>query len=1003
MATDYHAARPGWWFTCAVLLLLLVASPAAAQYAQLQVLLPGESPAPGTTLGKNGAPTPQTVGEPFTVTVRACDAGWNTVTAITHQVALDATDETASLPASVTLSGGEASFSVTLNATGSFTFSGDDLTDTTIPVAQSASVTAFLLAGFEFDRINQKNQYAGQAMNITLTAVDPSGDPVPGFAGQIRLRQITSFGEGRISPDLVNMSGGSWTGNVTMYRADETAINRGNVNILAEFVNDPTKNGTSDPFSVHPGNAARVQLVVPGQDPLPGSVDGVSGNPASQAAGQAFAVSAFLTDQYWNPLPGSDQVRITSSDPQFTPVSGNLNNGFREFTVALNTTGTQTLSITDQSNGSIQGMTTVGIAVGFSSAQQFIINGIPAGVTAGEAVPVTIIAADQGGNQVPTFNGDARLSANTGPGSITPEDISFTNGQWSGDMVFRGAGGAVSFTCSDFSSPPHTGTSSPFVVSAGPLAGLQVLAPGEAPAGGTVSGVSGLPTPQNAGSSFSFTVRAVDAFWNRVPGSTNQVALSSSDSFAGIPEEITLVNGERAVNGTLYRAGVQTITATDLDSTDVGSHTSTGIPVDAGAHAAIVLVAPGESLAPGAEEGRDGTATDQSINFAFTVTAYATDAWYNRVYGVTDIVRLTSGDPLAQLPGDTPMVDGRADMSMRLSTGGFQQITAQDVSQPGFAPSTTQVRAISSGFHLEAEITPTTVAAGDPFQLTVKVTNDAGSVIQEFNSSVTLTVQNASSGNPGAGTLLTTEFQLLQGQRTVSQTYTRAEPIVIVATDDAGNVPAVTEVLTVTPGAPAQVVLESDPPWVRGNKTSNVTATVVDAFDNGVPGQPVQFSLVGGGGTLTALENTTDGSGAARAEFLSPRTPQISRMRAASNALVTELDIETALVDPNAPGGTVTNYPNPFHPGESPTTIAYKLADDATVTMRVFTLSGDLVLQREFVAGTVGGTVGLNEIVWDGKNGDGTTVATGGYVVELRAEGSGETLHLMRRKVGVVR
>ena len=32
-----------------------------------------------------------------------------------------------------------------------------------------------------------------------------------------------------------------------------------------------------------------------------------------------------------------------------------------------------------------------------------------------------------------------------------------------------------------------------------------------------------------------------------------------------------------------------------------------------------------------------------------------------------------------------------------------------------------------------------------------------------------------------------------------------------------------------------------------------------------------------------------------------------------------------------AAGGTVTNYPNPFHPDEAPTTIAYVLDDDARV------------------------------------------------------------------------
>jgi len=40
-------------------------------FAKLQVLVPGESAAPGTVNGKTGTPTAQTAGTAFTVTVNA--------------------------------------------------------------------------------------------------------------------------------------------------------------------------------------------------------------------------------------------------------------------------------------------------------------------------------------------------------------------------------------------------------------------------------------------------------------------------------------------------------------------------------------------------------------------------------------------------------------------------------------------------------------------------------------------------------------------------------------------------------------------------------------------------------------------------------------------------------------------------------------------------------------------------------------------------------------------
>ena len=126
-------------------------------------------------------------------------------------------------------------------------------------------------------------------------------------------------------------------------------------------------------------------------------------------------------------------------------------------------------------------------------------------------------------------------------------------------------------------------------------------------------------------------------------------------------------------------------------------------------------------------------------------------------------------------------------------------------------------------------------------------------------------------------------------------------------------------------------------------------------------------------------------------------------IRASAMGLTGDLNLQTALVDPTAPGGYVTNYPNPFHPPTQPTTIAYQLADNARVSLRIFTLNGSLVRHESFESGTPGGTVGLNEWAWDGRNGDGRLVASGGYVALMEAQGNGETLHVMRRRIAVVR
>ena len=989
---------------CFAAMFLLAAHPAgAAAFTRLQILLPGENAAPGTTTGKTGTPRTQTVGVPFTLTVRACDDSWNTVTTVSDAIQLLSSDASATLPPVAQLSSGQRLFTVTLNAAGTFTFQAHDQTDQTIPDGASAGVQTLALQGFVFSTVNQKNQYAGVPMAISVRAVDPQGNTVTGFSGSVRLQEITSYGTGRVSPDSVTFSGGTWSGSVTMYRADETSINRGNVNLYAYLGSAPSKNGTSDPFTVHPGTFHRVQIIAPGQTPLPGSVSGLTGTPASQSAARAFSVTIYSTDDYWNPVPSADQVRVTSSDPAFTPASGALSNGSSSLSVTLNTVGTQTLTVNDQTNGSILGMTSAPISVIPSAADHFEFATITSPVTAGVPVSVTVRAVDASGNTVPAYSFDALLIANTGSGSISPELITFTNGIWTGLVTFRGAGGAVRVTCSDFTSPPHTGTSNSFVVQPGPFSGLQVLLPGQTAQGGTVNGKSGTPTGQSAGAVFTLTVRAVDQFWNLVPGVNDSIRLGSDDAFAQMPAETLLANGQVLIPIRLYKSGQTRIWASDPVTAGITPDTSSAVTLTGGPFAKVLILAPGESPAPGTATGRTGTATDQSINYSFNVTVLAADSWWNPVGGVSDVVHLTSGDPLAQLAPDAPMVDGRVDMSVRLATGGFQQISVSDVSNPTKTGSTTQVRAISSGFHLEASVSPASAKAGENFTLTVKVTNDAGSVIQEINSFVTIEVQNANSRAPGRGTLYVTQFQLLQGQRTVAENYTFAEPIILIAHDDAGNAPGVTNPIVITPGNPAAVHLVSNPSWVGGSKHAAISAQLVDEFENGIPSQAMAFSLLSGNGSLTVVDSVTDSAGFARADFLSPRQPEIDHLHASSSGFFADLMLETAFVDPGAPGGTVTNYPNPFHPPLQGTTLAYKLDDPATVTIRVFTQGGDLVRRETFPSGATGGITGLNTWVWDGRNGAGNVVASGGYIVLVEAQGAGQTLNVMRRKIAVVR
>jgi hypothetical protein len=975
----------------------------AGPFARLQVLLPGESAAPGTASGKSGTPNPQTAGVPFFVTVNACDASWNLVPSVTHTIRILSSDASASLPASAQLVGGTGNFLVILNAGGNFTVYAHDQSDVTIPDGASSAVRSIILQSLEFGSI-PRSQTAGVPIATTITARDPNGDVVSGFSGAVRLRELTSFGDGRVSPTMVTLSSGQWSGSLTVYRADETAPTTGNVVIAGEVDGHPSQSGTSNGFVVHPGSFHSLQIVMPGQSPLPGSVSGISGIPASQTAGRSFTVNVYATDDYWNQVPSGDAVRLASStDPADTPVNGTLSAGFRQLSCTFMTVGTQTLTGTDQTNASITPMTSAGVQVVPNAADNFAFSAIPSPQVAGVPFTITIRATDPSGNTVYDYAGDAVLGSNTGSGTSTPAVITFVAGVWSGPVQVFAAGSSVRLTCTDFSTPARTGTSGNITVNPATFTKLQVLLPGETARSGTADGKDGTPNAQMAGTPFPVTLRAVDNYWNVVSGIGDRIALTSTDEFAGLPAETTLVSGQLVFPGRLYKSGAQTITAHDASISGITDNTSGSVTVVGGPFARVLVLAPGELPAPGTTTGRTGAAIDQSINYAFTLTVLATDQWWNPVTGPTDVVHITCADSLAQVPADQTLINGRAEMSLRLASGGYQRVTVSDVTNPSRTGSTTQVRAISSGFHLVASVTPATARAGDPFTLVVKVVNDGGAVISEINSSVSIEVRHATADVAGRGTLSTPDFQLLGGQRSITETYTRSEPIVLVAHDDAGNAPATSNPITITPGPPSAVRLASSPSWVGGNKHGTLTARVVDAYENGVPDRSVTFALLSGAGTLTPTDSLSDVNGNVRADFLSPREPEFDRIRAASGSFSQDLDLQVAFVDPHAGGGYVSSFPNPFHPPVEGTTIAYKLDDRATVRIRIFTQTGDLVREQSFASAASGGMAGLNQWVWDGRNGNGAVVASGGYVALIEAQGAGQTLNVMRRRIAVVR
>ncbi len=79
------------------------------------------------------------------------------------------------------------------------------------------------------------------------------------------------------------------------------------------------------------------------------------------------------------------------------------------------------------------------------------------------------------------------------------------------------------------------------------------------------------------------------------------------------------------------------------------------------------------------------------------------------------------------------------------------------------------------------------------------------------------------------------------------------------------------------------------------------------------------------------------------------------------------------------------NYPNPFNPE---TWIPYQLASEANVVIRIYNVDGQLVRTLNLGEQPAGSYMAQDKAAfWDGRNTEGSTVASGVYFYTLETDG----------------
>src|SRR5205814_8101101 len=111
----------------------------------------------------------------------------------------------------------------------------------------------------------------------------------------------------------------------------------------------------------------------------------------------------------------------------------------------------------------------------------------------------------------------------------------------------------------------------------------------------------------------------------------------------------------------------------------------------------LLVLAPGESAAPGTLTGKTGTPTVQTAAAAFNVAVNAVDANWNLVTNATDTVAITSSDANAVLPSNAGLVSGSGSFSVTFKSAGSQTVTATDNTDGTKAANTSSSIPVNAG------------------------------------------------------------------------------------------------------------------------------------------------------------------------------------------------------------------------------------------------------------------------------------------------------------------
>ena len=505
-----------------------------------------------------------------------------------------------------------------------------------------------------------------------------------------------------------------------------------------------------------------------------------------------------------------------------------------------------------------------------------------------------------------------------------------------------------------------------------------------------------ISSPQYAGESIHVVVLAKDENGNSYPfNGTALLSTTYGDSFV-YPTYVTFSNG--VCNTKVVVTIAESIAL--RCSRDAASGTSNVFEVLPGAENRLMVIMPGEQLAPGVPGGRAGHPDDQTAGNTFSLQVYLTDEWFNQIDQSGDSVYLGSDDRFGQLPAGGLLSNGTGSFTGGLHAAGQRHIFVKPATgSPLRADTSSTVNVFPGLFKNMLLVAPgETLMPGDTALSVSETPGKTGTpYTQLLRTPFKITVYpcdrcwNRVTG-PGDTVFLRSDFPfnflpagvvLLDSAVFSSVQFNTPGPNQSVwAVDQAsGNESYATRLNIRARGVTLKIAA---PDTVRSGDTTQVLIRVLDANGDPIVATLVKSSVVKGSGTMREPALLTDTLGFATAHFFctpSPASEQDS-IRVSSGDADTVFGIYVKHLS-----DSLFAFPNPFGSiNRDRTLIFYSLRQASSVKVTIYDPFGNEVWARRFNQGEPGAMLGDNTVYWDGTNNRGKRVASGIYLIQVLGE-----------------